>query len=124
MILLLNCTLLAYAVNKRSPLEHGSASLFNLPSHLPKDNVERAQIKASLDKTEGKNSYVWVPGHVYHHAFIPGHLHHVFVPRVVVARTLFLNRENGEHLYGGFGVGSSVGGQGAGHGYQIVFNNI
>lgn len=69
---------------------------------------------------------VWLPGRVYHHAFIPPHLEHqpTATRSHLVIHDSHRNRgtigHHGIDHLGGYGVGVDTGGQGAGHGWQVV----
>lgn len=68
------------------------------------------------------HGHVWIQGRVRQHAFIPAHLHHFFIPQVIVHHHLVKGIQS--DVYGGFGAGANFGGQGAGHGYQAVYSDV
>nr|XP_023025986.1 uncharacterized protein LOC111513988 [Leptinotarsa decemlineata] len=119
---------------KRSPLELGfvtfpeiekprRASLFNKTK--PEMNSVENRLDLSLPVTSRiTHSHKWIPGRIKHHAYLPAHLHHIFIPLLIPVNPLAsLRYEFYPKHFGGFGIGSHTGGQGAGHGFQIVFNN-
>ncbi|XP_057650959.1 uncharacterized protein LOC130890724 [Diorhabda carinulata] len=65
----------------------------------------------------------WIQGEVKHHAFIPPHLQNIFMPVVIsIKEPLAAVQQFYPDIIGGYGLGHHSGGQGAGHGYQIIFN--
>lgn len=65
----------------------------------------------------------FIPGKVRQHIFIPPHIHHYVLPILITKEVIVKPYETCEKVYGGFGVGSLIGGHGAGHGLHVIMND-
>ncbi|KAG5881292.1 hypothetical protein JTB14_010186 [Gonioctena quinquepunctata] len=119
---------------KRSPLELGFVTfpeiekpkrpiLFNKTK--PEMKFEESGPDLSLPVSSRiTHTHEWIPGRIKHHAYLPAHIHHIFIPVLIhVNPPVHLGYDLYPKHYGGFGIGTYSGGQGTGHGYQIVFNH-
>ncbi|KAJ8967163.1 hypothetical protein NQ314_003051 [Rhamnusium bicolor] len=94
-------------------------------------NMEKNSVDLSIPVITNKISHTheWIPGQIRHHSFIPAHVHHIYLPLIITRTLQTVIVKPSENLYdfyprhyGGYGLGSYAGGQGAGHGFQIIFN--
>ncbi|CAG9835813.1 unnamed protein product [Diabrotica balteata] len=118
---------------KRSPLELGFVTfpeveksrfvLFNMTKVEEVKSPEKEFHGLSTKSPIITHSTEWIQGYIKNHAFIPAHIHHIFIPFVISVKH---HASYNEHIYpeiiGGYGIGQQSGGQGAGHGFQILFN--
>ncbi|RZC42221.1 hypothetical protein BDFB_001737, partial [Asbolus verrucosus] len=125
---------------KRSPLEVGLVTFTEKPPHHIQNITKNGIPPVIMDVIKPTHTHKWIPGHVRHHAYIPAHLDHLYIPTLVSKKTLlpthalllartvetvFVHPDiysPYRHHYGGFGIGVDMGGHGAGHGFHVVFN--
>lgn len=94
------------------PFEH----YYIKPNVLHQDVINDSNSSIS---EKNQSNMEWIGGHVRNHLFIPAHFRRIFSPKIRSDYSV-KSQNNYPDIYGGYGTGSSVGGQGAGHGFQVV----